>query len=1009
MRQYGWAFLLIVLSVVWGAWPAASHAADLDDFGLGKNTEAEDCRAVTRFDPPPGGASADIYCGAWENPSGRVTLYPSRAAAEAAHAQACQGAATQLQSADFTSLTQIACTRTDQTGPVRYVLIARRGDAIVVGDVFPSDWTPLVSAARVLAGIEPAAAATAAGGETPGLREIEAVFPGGAPGQAAAHNYELMLRRAYEYNSIWSFDTAERDFEELLTAHNRIAPDDTSGEAEIYAEIGLNMSNARRFDEANDAFAKATSLLVLPKDALLASKILNYRALDQLNHRQYAAALRLALQANQARTDIARAAREAAPATITAGDVGRVERTNVDAPGQRGILISLSEAPSTDRATILTAQGYYIAAIAARGSGRPDEAGFLAAASNTLDQVVIPPIWLVEDIANEEADSRLAAGDAAGADAAAEAGLKLIKTSAPGTRAEAHLWLTLEGAETAEGRVDDALASGRQAMAIFARQSESPGMPADIAAPHLALLAQQYQRTGDAKLAAEYFQTMTLVWDSAAARTTAQMAARMVLGQAAGDQARDYQDAQRAYRAALARRQLLAQTANPSPALMSAADTAVQDASKHLVDTEAALRAKAPAYLELLSPLASSDDLQAVLGDHEAYLRIAIGTRGGFGVLVDKAGPHPFLVPLTSAQADAYADGIRRSTRLRGHLLPDFDLDASRALYTALIGPVEGLLANVQDLDVDVSGSLASVPLAALVATAPDPATLAHIHDNQDYSGVDWLARRFAISNTLGPASFIRLRKASPPPSGALHATLYGDYQRDPQVVADRVGAANNLSDGCRAQIAHALLLMGPLPETADEARSVAADFPGGRLVLGDGFTDVDFLTSPDTANADVIMVATHGVLALSSCFPEPALLTSVGPTGDGLIGASQLLDRQLKAQLVVLSACDTAAGGKLDEAVTGLGDGGDALSGLARGFIYAGARNVLATEWKVDAASSSAEMGDFLAAASQPGVNLGQALAASQRKLFGQAETAHPFYWAAFVLVGDGGRVLHN
>jgi len=108
-----------------------------------------------------------------------------------------------------------------------------------------------------------------------------------------------------------------------------------------------------------------------------------------------------------------------------------------------------------------------------------------------------------------------------------------------------------------------------------------------------------------------------------------------------------------------------------------------------------------------------------------------------------------------------------------------------------------------------------------------------------------------------------------------------------------------------------------------------------------------------------------------------------------------------------VLSACDTAAGGKLDEAATGLGDGGDALSGLARGFIYAGARNVLATEWKVDADSSSREMAAFMAAANQSGRTLGEALAVAQQQLFSQAETGHPFYWAAFVLVGDGSRRL--
>ena len=67
------------------------------------------------------------------------------------------------------------------------------------------------------------------------------------------------------------------------------------------------------------------------------------------------------------------------------------------------------------------------------------------------------------------------------------------------------------------------------------------------------------------------------------------------------------------------------------------------------------------------------------------------------------------------------------------------------------------------------------------------------------------------------------------------------------------------------------------------------------------------------TSQVYAVMLATHGVLGLSNCFPEPALLASLGDKVDGLIEASQLLDRDLRVQLVVLSACDTAAGGKLD------------------------------------------------------------------------------------------------
>jgi CHAT domain-containing protein len=236
---------------------------------------------------------------------------------------------------------------------------------------------------------------------------------------------------------------------------------------------------------------------------------------------------------------------------------------------------------------------------------------------------------------------------------------------------------------------------------------------------------------------------------------------------------------------------------------------------------------------------------------------------------------------------------------------------------------------------------------------------------------------------------------------------LYEDYALDPHMAVARLALAKGLSSRCQAEVEHDLALLGPLPETADEARKIAADFPGARFVLGAQCTDTDFLSNPDTANADFIMLATYGVLGVSSCFAELALLTSLGANGDGLIGASQLLDRDLKALLVMLSACEIAAGGRIGEASGGLGDGGDALGGLARAFIYTGVRNVLVTQWKVDAAASSAEMAAFVGGGNRHWVNLGQALAMAQRTLFDQAETGHPFYSAAFIVLGDGQRRL--
>ena len=1003
MRQALFALAVAMMAALLPTGPGLAAGRQNSDFVLGKNAEGEVCRAVARFDVPRGVRAVDIYCGAWERPSGRVTAFETEAQAHDALSAVCPGDEKVLESADLGQLRQIACARRGDSGPRRYGLVARKGQSVIVGEVYPSDWSPMVAVARVFAGAAPVTVANgdsvgAAG--TPGLREIQAVFPAGPPGQSASVNYELLRRRAFEYNMIWSFSTAQRDFEELLRLHKQVAPDDVDGEAEILAEIGLNMSGSRRFDEASQTLDQAQGDARTAGDTLLATKIVNYRAIDQLNQRHFGAAMRLALQANEMRAALAREARGAAGTHIGATDVAHVERHSARI-SERSLLVSLTDAPVVDRATVLSAQGYYIAAVAARGLGRADATALLDAAASLIEQVNGPPAWLVGDITNERAEARSAAGDFAEAVSAAKSGLATIKTVAPQTRAEAHLWLTLESAQKGMGRLDEAVQSGRAALAIYARQTESPGLPPDVAAIHLSVLELEWRRTGDPRLAEEYFQTLSLVWDGAAAQTTAQLAARMALREV-GPQARAYQDAERTYRAALARRQILSGDPEANPGQIALADKAVRDMATRLAGAEDALRERAPAYLELLSPKASAPDLEAALGQHEAYLRVVVGSRGGFAALVDKSGVHPFTLTLAQDQVDALVDRLRRSTQLKRRRLPDFDIEASGVLYKALIAPVADQLRDVTSLDLDVSGSLASAPFAALLESPPNADQLKKIHDSQDYTGLAWLGRRMTLSYTLGPASFTRLRKEASAPPARLRATIYGDYEPNPHESALRLAEARGLSNACRDQVERGLAAMGPLPDTADEARGVAAKFQGARLVLGGDFTDADFMSNPDTGSADVILLATHGVLAMSSCLPEPALLTSVGNTGSGLIEASQLFDRQLKARLVVLSACDTAAGGKLDESITGLADGGDALSGLARGFIYAGARDVLATQWKVDAVSSGAEMTAFFDRASRPGVSLGEALSVSQKALYDDPETAHPFYWAGFVLMGN-------
>jgi CHAT domain-containing protein len=142
--------------------------------------------------------------------------------------------------------------------------------------------------------------------------------------------------------------------------------------------------------------------------------------------------------------------------------------------------------------------------------------------------------------------------------------------------------------------------------------------------------------------------------------------------------------------------------------------------------------------------------------------------------------------------------------------------------------------------------------------------------------------------------------------------------------------------------------------------------------------------------------LATHGLLdpGEGELFAGLALTPPPAPAGgedDGFLRLHEIYGLRLDADLAVLSACESNAGRVL---------AGEGVFALSRGFLVAGARRVVASQWPVDDASTAALMGELyrrLAAAPDAAV----ALRDAKRRLRGDARWADPFFWAPFVLTG--------
>jgi CHAT domain-containing protein len=153
--------------------------------------------------------------------------------------------------------------------------------------------------------------------------------------------------------------------------------------------------------------------------------------------------------------------------------------------------------------------------------------------------------------------------------------------------------------------------------------------------------------------------------------------------------------------------------------------------------------------------------------------------------------------------------------------------------------------------------------------------------------------------------------------------------------------------------------------------------------------------TSPELGQYRFVLFATHGLADSEHPELSGVLLSLVDKQGKPVNGFLQLHDvyNHLPAELVVLSACQTALGKEVK---------GEGLVGLTRGFMYAGARRVVASLWSVYDPSTVELMTKFYEGMLKEGMRPAAALRAAQMAMWKEKKWHAPFYWAPFVLQGE-------
>ncbi len=186
---------------------------------------------------------------------------------------------------------------------------------------------------------------------------------------------------------------------------------------------------------------------------------------------------------------------------------------------------------------------------------------------------------------------------------------------------------------------------------------------------------------------------------------------------------------------------------------------------------------------------------------------------------------------------------------------------------------------------------------------------------------------------------------------------------------------------------------LAPLPEAEQEVKALGKLYGPARSKIYVGAEAREDRLKSEAGQARILHFTTHGTLNNASPMYSYLTLAEGGANDDGLLEAWELMQLDLKADLAVLSACETARGR------IGAGEG---MIGFSWAMFIAGVPSIVVSQWKVESAGTRDLMVNFHRSLLGDATK-SEALRQAALSLMKNADTRHPFYWAGFVLVGDG------
>ncbi|WP_205700607.1 CHAT domain-containing protein [Croceicoccus sediminis] len=347
--------------------------------------------------------------------------------------------------------------------------------------------------------------------------------------------------------------------------------------------------------------------------------------------------------------------------------------------------------------------------------------------------------------------------------------------------------------------------------------------------------------------------------------------------------------------------------------------------------------------------------------------------------MADTAGGRPAIRPLVARLRDTL-DGAAALGR-------EFDTQAAHSLHDLIMPPaIRAVLHGKSRVAIVTSDALSRIPFSVLLASRPE--------NGSDFAAINWAVRHHAFSTALTPSSAF----SGSDESANIESFLgIGVPAQGSEIDSNGPAFRGALYSGADLEVLPAL--PGAVAEIAAVAKASRA---AQTRVLSGALASERQVRNEIRTPADIVLFATHGLVAGEiGGLREPALVLSRPEEAedgedDGFLLASEIAALDFGSDLVILSACNSAAGRS---------GTAPAYTGLANAFLSAGSRNLMLSHWRVrDDAAAQLTAGAVEAAAA--GGDFAFALQKAQLRMLDEARDgtafAHPAFWAPYIVIGD-------